>query len=109
LHVHPHQDEWIYVLEGTYEFQVGQERYPLKAGDSLLAPRQVPHAFTYTGEGLGKMLIVFQPAGKIEAFFHEAAKQTRRLTEAEQKAFFRRHDLEIVGPMLGQEETKYKP
>lgn len=108
LHVHPYQDEWIYVLQGEYEFQVGEDRYRLKAGDSLLAPRLVKHAFSYEGEGLGKMVIVFQPAGKMEAFFHEASKQTTRLNADEQKDFFRRHDMEIVGPNWRQEETKYK-
>ena len=106
LHVHAHQDEWIYVLQGEYEFQVGTERYRLKAGDSLLAPRQVPHAFSYEGEGLGKMVIVFQPAGKMEAFFHEAARRTKPLTADEQKDFFRRHDLEVVGPNWRESETR---
>src|SRR5688572_30624041 len=108
LHMHPNQDEWIYVLQGEYEFQVGEERFRLKPGDSLLAPRQVKHAFSYEGEGLGKMVIVFQPAGKMEAFFHEASKQTAQLDADQQKDFFRRHDMEIVGPNLRQEEMKPK-
>ncbi len=107
LHVHPFQDEWIYILEGEYEFQVGKDRYHLKPGDSLLAPRQVPHAFAYVSEGLGKMIIVFQPAGKMEAFFHEAAKQTTRGSIENQKDFFKKHDLEIVGPPLTVAETKF--
>jgi quercetin dioxygenase-like cupin family protein len=108
LHVHPNQDEWIYILQGEYEFQVGEERYRLKAGDSLLAPRQVKHAFSYEGEGLGKMVIVFQPAGKMEAFFHEASKRTTRPTLEETKDLFRRHDMEIVGPNWREAETKFK-
>jgi quercetin dioxygenase-like cupin family protein len=108
LHVHPNQDEWIYVLQGEYEFQVGEERYRLKAGDSLFAPRQVKHAFSYEGEGLGKMVIVFQPAGKMEAFFHESSKRTTRPTPEEQKDIFHRHDMEIVGPNWREAETKFK-
>ena len=107
LHVHPFQDEWIYILEGEYQFQVGKDRYQLKAGDSLLAPRQVPHAFAYVGEGLGKMIIVFQPAGKMEEFFHAAAKLTTRSSIEDQKDFFKTHDLEIVGPPLMTAETKF--
>lgn len=107
LHVHPYQDEWIFVVQGEYEFQVGEQRFLLKAGDSLLAPRQVQHAFTYAGEGLGKMIIVFQPAGKMEAFFHESSKKrTTRPTLEEQKELFRKHDMEIVGPTLLETETK---
>lgn len=108
LHVHPNQDEWIYVLQGEYEFQVGEERFRLKPGDSLLAPRQVKHAFSYEGEGLGKMVIVFQPAGKMEAFFHEASKGSVPLNIDDQREFFRRHDMEIVGPNWRQAEMKPK-
>ncbi len=103
LHVHPRQDEWIYVLQGKYVFQVGEETFQLEAGDSLLAPRNVPHAFTYASEGLGKMIIVFQPAGKMEAFFHEAheiAKLKKQLTAAEAKDMWRRHDMELVEARL---------
>jgi quercetin dioxygenase-like cupin family protein len=103
LHIHPHQDEWIYVLQGKYVFQVGEETFQLEAGDSLFAPRNVPHAFTYEGEGLGKMIIVFQPAGKMEAFFleaHQIATLKKQLTLAEQKDMWRRHDMELVGSGL---------
>ncbi len=51
------------------------------------------------------MVIVFPPTGKMEAFFDEAARQTKRLTGEEQKNFFRCHDLEIVGQMVREEET----
>ena len=45
LHIHPHQDESFYVIEGRYFFQVGDERFDLKAGDTIFLPRNVPHAF----------------------------------------------------------------
>src|SRR5271170_6326852 len=43
LHVHHDQDEWFYVMEGSYVFQVGGEKFNLTSGDSILAPRQIPH------------------------------------------------------------------
>src|SRR5438876_2968116 len=42
-HLHYHQDEWFYALEGEFLVEVGDERIRLQPGDSLLAPRQVPH------------------------------------------------------------------
>ena len=27
LHIHPYQDEWFYVIEGEYLFQVGEDKY----------------------------------------------------------------------------------
>jgi quercetin dioxygenase-like cupin family protein len=46
LHVHFKQDEVFYVLEGEYYFQVGDDKYRLKTGESIFLPRQVPHAWT---------------------------------------------------------------
>src|SRR5215212_7238443 len=40
-HLHYDQDEWFYALEGEFLFEVGQERFSLHPGDSLLVPRQV--------------------------------------------------------------------
>ncbi len=42
-HFHHEQDEWFYVIEGDFAFEVGDERFTLGPGDSLLAPRMVPH------------------------------------------------------------------
>ena len=38
LHVHQGEDEWFYVMEGDYVVQVGDEKFMLTPGDSLLAP-----------------------------------------------------------------------
>src|SRR4028118_2402328 len=46
-HVHHNQDEWFYVIRGEFMVEVGDERLRLAAGDSLFAPRQVPHAWAH--------------------------------------------------------------
>jgi mannose-6-phosphate isomerase-like protein (cupin superfamily) len=96
-HFHHRQEEWFYVMEGEYVFEIGQERMRLRPGDSLLAPRRVPHVWAYVGETPGKILIGFQPAGKMETFFQEAAKLTD--FAADQK-LYRACEMEIVGPPL---------
>ena len=68
-HLHIDQDEWFYAVEGEFLIEVGQERFRLKPGDSLLAPRRVPHVWAYVGDVCGRTLITFMPAGKMEAFF----------------------------------------
>src|SRR3712207_8886216 len=45
-HLHHEQDEWWYVVEGEYVIEVGEERYELGPGDSLLAPRKVDRKST---------------------------------------------------------------
>ena len=96
-HLHHRQEEWFYVMEGEYVFEVGSERMRLRPGDSLLAPRKVPHVWAYVGETPGRILIGFQPAGKMETFFREAAKIP---DFAADKELYRACEMEIVGPRL---------
>ena len=54
--------------------EVGQERFHLKPGDLVFAPRKVPHVWAYVGDAVGRMLITFTPAGKMEAIFPRSDK-----------------------------------
>jgi mannose-6-phosphate isomerase-like protein (cupin superfamily) len=74
LHVHQVEDEWFYVIEGEYLVQVGDEKFRLTLGDSLLAPRKVPHTYAHLGDGQGRLLIAYQPAGDMEDFFLEVSR-----------------------------------
>ena len=69
LHRHHVEDEWFYVLEGEYRVQVGDTLHTLHAGDSVLGPRGVPHAFAFVGTTSGRMLITYAPAGRMEEYF----------------------------------------
>jgi mannose-6-phosphate isomerase-like protein (cupin superfamily) len=70
-HLHHAQDEFWYVLEGEYAFEIGSERFRLKAGDCILGPREVPHGWAFVGDSTGRLLISFTPAGKMEDFFNQ--------------------------------------
>jgi Cupin domain len=37
-HIHPHQDEWFYVIEGEFLFEVGHDRVTLRTGGSITPP-----------------------------------------------------------------------
>ena len=93
-HMHHEQDEWFYALEGEFQFEIGQERFILHAGDSVLGPRRVPHVWTCAG--VGRILIVFTPAGKMEAFFREITKANAM--PAQDPALWRFHGMELLGP-----------
>src|SRR5713226_7257114 len=56
-HLHYHQDEWFYAVEGEFIIEIGQQRLRLSPGDSILAPRNVPHVWANVGETKGRMLI----------------------------------------------------
>jgi quercetin dioxygenase-like cupin family protein len=65
-HFHYNEEEYFYVVEGNYVVEVGKERFELGPGDSLLAPRKIPHAWAFVGDK-GRLLISFSPASKMEA------------------------------------------
>jgi len=99
LHIHPHQDEWFYVIEGEYLFQVGNEKYEMKAGDTIFLPRNVQHAFIQLTEK-GKMIVSYLPAGKMEAFFKVTDTWTSPPTKEEIVKVFADHDMKVVGAPL---------
>ena len=43
LHQHPNCEELLYVLSGTCEHRLGDDRFPLAPGDVIRIPRGVPH------------------------------------------------------------------
>lgn len=99
LHVHPFQDEVFFILAGEYLFQVGEEQHNLKAGDTIFLPRNVPHAFAQITEA-GKAVFLFQPSGKMEDFFRQAAGFAGSPTPEQGTKLFADHDITIVGPPL---------
>ena len=42
-HIHPTQDEFIYMLEGKMEYRHGSSSYRLEPGDSLTFNGEIPH------------------------------------------------------------------
>jgi quercetin dioxygenase-like cupin family protein len=62
LHVHHHDDEGFWVLEGDVIFEVGETSIEASAGDYVFAPRDVPHRFTVGGNGC-RMLFILVPGG----------------------------------------------
>ena len=97
-HLHYNQDEWFYAVEGEFILEVGQEKFRLKPGDSLLAPRNVAHVWAYTGGTFGRILIAFMPAGKMEAFFREVTKANAMPPQDPQ--LWQEHGMELLGPPL---------
>jgi DNA-binding transcriptional MerR regulator/quercetin dioxygenase-like cupin family protein len=83
-HLHHDQDEWIYVVEGEFEFHVGNKRFHLSAGESVFMPRKVAHMWGCVSGKPGKIINVYLPAGKMEEFFRELGKPPKDLITAEQ-------------------------
>ena len=99
LHIHPLQDEWFYVIEGEYLFQVGDIKYQMKSGETIFLPRNVQHAFLQLTDK-GKMIVSYLSAGKMEAFFKVTDKWTSPPTKEEIAKVFSDHDMIVVGAPL---------
>lgn len=102
LHVHPLQDELFYVLAGDYRFRVGEAFFRLGPGDTIFLPRNVPHAFVQLSQE-AKMIVTYQPAGQMEAFFRRTALLTAPLKPEEMTQLFAEHGMQVVGPPLPAE------
>jgi len=102
LHIHPFQDEWFYVIEGKYLFQVGEDKYSMSTGDTIFLPRNVQHAFMQLTQ-TGKMIVSYLPAGKMESFFEVTDKWILPPSKEEIEKVFADHEMKVVGPPLKAE------
>ena len=62
-HMRAREDESYYVTSGELEVIVGDEVFVLQAGDSLMAPRDIPHELRNSGSTTNHYLLVFSPSG----------------------------------------------
>lgn len=72
-HIHNHEDEVLYVLEGDIEFLLGDRTIPATVGDVFYGPRGIPHTFKNVGTTPSKVLGVITPGG-FEGFFEEVGE-----------------------------------
>jgi quercetin dioxygenase-like cupin family protein len=99
LHIHLYQDEFFYIIQGEYLFQVGDDKYQMKPGDTIFLPRNIQHAFAQLTEN-GKVLVSYIPAGKMEDFFKTTDSWTSTPSPEEIAKVFEDHDMKVVGPPL---------
>jgi DNA-binding transcriptional MerR regulator/quercetin dioxygenase-like cupin family protein len=104
-HLHYDQDEWIYVIDGEFDFEVGDKRFRLSAGESVFMPRKVAHVWACVSDKPGTVIDVYQPAGKMEEFFREIDKfkstpPEKALSIEELHELFSSHGMDLLGPPL---------
>jgi mannose-6-phosphate isomerase-like protein (cupin superfamily) len=72
-HVHTREDEFFYVLDGTFEIRIGDELHALGPGGFAYVPRGTVHNFRNTAVTPSRILVGFTPSG-IEQFFRESGR-----------------------------------
>lgn len=110
LHVHHDDDEIFHLIEGTMRFRVGDNELVLKSGNTVVAPKGIPHTFRVESpEGARGLNIVAGP--NFENFVREMgrpgvpntlpplAAPTPELIES-LTASARKHHMDVIGPPL---------
>lgn len=78
LHVHSREDETFHVLEGRIELELGGEPVEVGPGETVFAPRDVPHAYRVLGDR-ARWLVLGTPGG-FDGWFHETGEPAETLT-----------------------------
>jgi quercetin dioxygenase-like cupin family protein len=73
-HTHRNEDETFYIVEGTCDFRLGDERITAGVGDFVNVPRGSVHNFHNASDALARMILTFTPAN-IERFFEETLER----------------------------------
>ena len=73
-HIHRHEDETFYVVEGECQILLGEEWITAGVGDFVDVPRGAVHCFQNRGTEAMRMIVTFTPAG-IERFFEETLQR----------------------------------
>lgn len=62
-HIHHHEDEAFYFLEGTFSVLLGDQLYEARAGDFVHIPKGTLHTYKNVGAGPGRFLVLLAPGG----------------------------------------------
>src|SRR5690349_11751555 len=62
-HIHEHEDEAFYILEGELSFQIGEQTAIASAGSFAFAPRGIVHKFSNPSSKPAKALVIASPGG----------------------------------------------
>jgi len=104
-HVHTHEDELFYVLEGEFDVYVGKDAFMAKAGECVFMPRFKPHAFVIRSSRL-RLLALFTPAG-LEEVFRSMSAPAKRLELPTGAVTYSTGDLKQTAKRLGEYGTRF--
>ncbi|WP_372425819.1 cupin domain-containing protein [Salinarimonas chemoclinalis] len=99
-HIHPTQDEYIYMLEGRFDLMLGEEEVVAHAGDLIRMPKGMPHGIFNKTDQPVKCLFWVTPTRKLYDLFwgiHSMAEQEPGAVVA----LSARHEVEFLPPPPG--------
>jgi quercetin dioxygenase-like cupin family protein len=104
MHLHPDQDETIYLLEGELLVDIDGQQQRVGKNGVFVAPRGIPHAFLVVSDTA--RLLCLQTPGSGESFYRDASDPVTSATDAARppdlsrlrEAAARSDAIQLVGP-----------
>lgn len=96
-HIHPNQDEFVYMLEGRLDLVLDGQESVATAGDLVRLPRNVPHGLFNKSDTTVKCLFWVAPTGRLyDLFWAIHAMSEQNPTEV--VALSARHEVDFLPP-----------
>lgn len=110
LHIHQREDEVFIILNGEFRFVIETREHLIKEGETILAPKGIPHTYRVESSGGGKWLTITTRGdfeNFVKAFSRPAEKndlpELKELSDEfkqQLSSLSAKYYLEIVGPPL---------
>jgi mannose-6-phosphate isomerase-like protein (cupin superfamily) len=94
-HVHHTEDEFFYVVSGTFTVRLGDRIVNAPAQSVMFVPRGTAHTFRNAGTEPGVLLVGVTPAG-----FEKMFRDRQGVDAATNRSLMKLHNMEVVGPPL---------
>jgi quercetin dioxygenase-like cupin family protein len=106
-HLHHHEDEAFYVLDGAYTFICDGKKTTLGPGGYIFLPRMIPHGIRVEGSDPATMLILAMPGTGFVGMMEEMAEPAmeRVLPSPKEPDFEKltmlceKYEIDILGPL----------
>ena len=96
-HIHPTQDEFIYMLDGQFELMLDGQTVYANSGDTIRMPMGIPHGIFNKSDRIVKCFFWVSPTRRLYDLFwgiHNMADQT----PAEVVALSAKHEVDFLPP-----------
>jgi len=95
LHVHAHEDEVVYVLQGAIQIRLGEGELEASEGGVAHLPKGIPHAL-YNPLKVPLRILAFAIPGGMEHFFDEleSTMQAGSMDDAKHREISRKYGIE---------------
>jgi uncharacterized cupin superfamily protein len=97
-HIHPGQDEFIFVYEGHLEVELDGQRQAAPPGSLVKMPRGIPHGYYNNSDAPTRCLFWVTPAGRLKELFDQLHEMTDPAQVVRVSA---EHDVEFLPPDPG--------